>query len=147
MAAIGTRTGVGGNVTLHADFGLPTNLTIVEWREDRTRDALDDTNFATTNNARQVIGGRERSTITVKARADRADVPAMSSMASAIGNTNEQPVLASLTLKEGVIGTTGVAAQTVCAALLASVDRGVIKGQTVDYNLTFRRSGVSADTS
>lgn len=140
---MGTRTGVGGAVTIPAGFGVPVNLHIFEWRENRSRDVLDDTDFDTTDNAEEVIGGLESSTITVNARADRNDHPKMTSLANTVANTNEQPV-AALVLREGLEGT--ASRQTSCSALLTVVSRGIIKGATVDYNLTFERSGISTDS-
>lgn len=140
MSAIGTRTGVGGDVTIPAGFGLSTNLDAFEWRMDSQRTALDDTSFRTTTNSEQVVGGLLSRTVTVRARADRADHPAMSSLQSSIADTNEQPV-ASLVLKEGVIGTSTTAATITCSALLTGVAVAVVKGATVDYDLTFRVSG------
>jgi hypothetical protein len=145
MPAIGTRTGVGGSVTIPSGFGLPEFLILkaFRWQETVTRQALPDTDFATTDNAEEVIGGQESVTYVVECRADRADYVSMSSIASAITNTNEQPV-ASLVLQEGYIGTSSTAiAKTTVTALLTGVDRTIVKGATVDYRLTFTRSGPS----
>lgn len=147
MSAIGTRTGVGGSATIPSGFGLPVNLHIKEWREDVTRAALDDTDFETTDNAEEVVGGLLSRTITIIAKADRADHPKMTSIASAITNTNEQPI-ASLVLQEGQVGTGGATpATTTVSALLTGVSRGVVKATVVEYNLTFRGSGAAVQTT
>lgn len=148
MSAIGTRTGVGGSATIPSatGFGLPVNLHIKEWREDVTRAALDDTDFETTDNAEEVIGGLLSRTITIIAKADRADHPKMLSIASAIANTNEQPI-AGLVLSEGKIGTSATDATTTVTALLTGVSRGVVKATVVEYNLTFRGSGAAVQST
>lgn len=147
MGAIGTRTGVGGAVTIPGGVGTPTNLKAFEWRMDSQRAALDDTDFATTDNAEEVIGGLVSRTITVRARADRADHPKMTSLQSSITDTNEQPV-ATLVLQEGQVGTGGTTPATITVtALLTGVSIAVIKGATVDYDLTFRASGAAAFSS
>lgn len=146
MSAIGTRTGVGGSATIPAGFGLPANLHIKEWREDVTRVALDDTDLETTDNDEEVVGGLLSRTITIIAKADRADHPKMLSIASAIANTNEQPI-ASLVLSEGKIGTSATAATTTVSALLTGVSRGVVKATVVEYNLTFRGSGAAVQST